>query len=435
MSTPTQQPAPSEEAVSLSDELKTEKLRIEILKLTSELSRQANLREWLKAATPIVGIIALAGTLWLGLRQAQQQQSSKFDEQIQSNISRLFGKEPRERLSGVAALSAVMTTGRPEYQERAFDAMINAIAAEDDAIVRGALLDALEGIDESRFGKETITSAAKRLVVRNRSLFGETADRNKPKQSAQALAIGRAVIALIKKGAKIDDLSRTFCDGCDFSQLNLRGVKFDEASVKFTNFKSADLEGASFNNAEVSGAYFTHANLRNATFIQHSFFRGGMSVSPIITYDFDMYFLDGPHFDCSTLSGADFSGFPVGTLIVDETHHKLRSDLQIGLDGADVEGANFTNVTADYARFTVAPRPKTMWGSYFGLGDQPDGVGLRSWEIPIKRELQHEFVRTLAYTRGSSKAKLPAVLSDMLSREETRSVDPNYCDQFGRWVR
>src|ERR1700737_177743 len=231
--------------------------------------------------------------------------------------------------------------------------MADALAAEHNPIVRGALLESLSELNRKQVGQEILNDALARLRDRNRDLHSEFRSifltkikDGQPFQKgddeagigsvsneelAPLNATASALTALLRNGARIKDLSGIYCESCDFSRKvldmtrsdfstvsdfshannsdseDLSGIDFQNAILKNANFIGVILRGASFDSADIIHANFSGADLSDAK-LTDSAHREFVIQSALIAGH--LYAAIFPDFTCADLTGADFTGSP-----------------------------------------------------------------------------------------------------------------------------
>ena len=339
-------PVPDAEA-----ELRKKKLELE----TKVLAQQLQPRYWkLELAKVIVGSLTIAGivsTLVLGLLQLSRTRQSNDDERFDKAVTRLASSDPTERLAGVVGLGLYLEPRQRQRHRATLRFLVNALAVEQDSVVRGELLDRLSQLTLNQVSQEDLNDALERLRDRNRGLYarGRAAFFDKLMQRTEELAgkghdetyIGHlppedlaplrvtaaAIVAVVKNGARTKDLSSIYCAECDFSGktwdmskpdfakvsdfahadsvLDLSDTDFHGAILRRANFLGLRLERASFESADVMGANFAGADLAEAKFTD--FGRSQYPIQGILTSG-HLWGAMFPDFTCADLSGADFSG-------------------------------------------------------------------------------------------------------------------------------
>jgi hypothetical protein len=235
----------------------------------------------LEVAKAIAGPVAVLGLMWtivVGISQQGALQQSKEDERFDKAVTRLAGPSPTERLTGLAGLQLFL---EPEYKSRhrgTLSFLVNALASESDATVRGALLDTFSRLTRLDVNQSVMNETLERLRDQNRSLLAlrkdpslATAKGNdetgmgqlSQEDLAPLRATATAIAVLIRHGAVTQDLSEIYCESCDFSGKTLDMSRPDYANTaNFAQWHGADLSETDFHNAILKNANFTGLFLR-----------------------------------------------------------------------------------------------------------------------------------------------------------------------------
>ena len=296
-------------------------------------------------------VVGFAVTIILGLQQLDQSRQSRDDERFDKAVARLAGSTSAERLSGVAGLGLFLDAQHEARHRATLRFLVNALAVEPDATVRGGLLDTFSSLTSGQISQNDLSDTLDRLRDRNRSLYQQfqadfVAKRIRlgpafPKSGfdethilpdsegalAPLRATAAAITSLVRNGAKTKDLSKIYCVGCDFTGidweminpnfakiadfahrdaaqiLDLSAINFDGAILKNANFIGLNLRNASFDGADLVHANFSGADLRGARLSDYGG-RNYLLEFMQTTGGLIGYF---PEFTCANLSGADFT--------------------------------------------------------------------------------------------------------------------------------
>jgi uncharacterized protein YjbI with pentapeptide repeats len=350
-----EEPIPNPLVLSPDDSVDSELRRKKLVLETQLLAQQLKSRYWvLEIVKTVVGALTLAGvvvTLYLGLNQIEDARQSRDDERFEKAVARLGGSTATERLAGVAGLGLYLEPRQKARHRATLHFLVNALAVEQDATVRGELLDSLSQITLAVVSQEDLNDALERLRDRNRSLYARqrgifmdkiiqgtahpTDKGNNETYLGQAStedlaalrATATALTSMVRNGARTKDLSNIYCVGCDFTgktwemmnpnfskvadfahavdTLDLSGTNFDGAILKDSNFIGADLHGASFDSADLIHVNFAGADLSDARFTDYG--HRDYFTSSMVTAGY-VYPPPLPDFTCADLSGADFTG-------------------------------------------------------------------------------------------------------------------------------
>jgi uncharacterized protein YjbI with pentapeptide repeats len=334
-------------------ELRKTKLELE----TKLLSQQLQPKYWrLEVAKAVAGSLAIFGvivTLYLGVSQLGETRRSNDDERFDRAVARLASSTPTERLAGVVGLGLYLEPRQKPRHRATLRFLVNALAAEQDPVVRGELLDRLSQLTLAQVSQDDLNDALERLRDRNISLYGRLhaafmyqvlhgtahlSDKGNDETEVGAASeddlaplrgTASALTTLIRNGARAKNLSGIYCVRCDFSgkvwdmtnpefsnvadfahadptkALDLSGTDFHGAILRNANFLGANLRETSFDGADLTGTNFAGADLSNAKltdFGRSHYIIQGMETSG------HLYGGMFPDFTCADLSGADFSG-------------------------------------------------------------------------------------------------------------------------------
>ena len=322
------------------DKLQKEESRLKIKKLAFETG-SGKFLEWFKAAGAVIVALGVIGTLALTIYQQRQNRLSRDDDRFDRSVSRVGSAQIAERLTGVAGLQQFLDSDA-DHARSALLYLVNAVAIEPDPTVRSAMLDTFDSLQRLSLSTEALNGALASAIDRNRALFKRfksrpwSATKEKPsyntefpelamdpiseQEKEQLLSTAGVMAALVRAGARVDDLSNTFCMNCDFSaanrKVNLSRVKFDWAMLRGAKFFDVNLDEASFHNADLLAADFTKASLRKAKLtVDLQMIPYGLQAAYATG---DLMNVRGVTFACSDLTEADFSGRTTFGLILDD---------------------------------------------------------------------------------------------------------------------
>jgi uncharacterized protein YjbI with pentapeptide repeats len=339
--------------------------------------------------------LGLLGTLLLGVWNSRQERISRDWDRMQKAAEELGSSSPHERLAGVMGVSSFLSSSR-DQRTQAELTLANALGIEESESVRDAIVASFERIDSNvgqteldwitaslvRVSQGLMTEGNLWLSHSDPSCCGEPRDAS---PEARAVSVALAITALVHKGSRLRDLSRSFLARRDFSNLNLAGVNFDDSILSNTDFSNSVLTNGSFEGADLDSTRFVAADLRHAKFTIAS----RSSASPRWNYELRRFIgkevpsafeETGPEFNCADLRYADFSGHPVFFLASDDAPVNILPPqfVQANLDHADFRSAKVYGVIGkvDERYFTVILGAmmrgdfEVVWGdtgSSFGL--------------------------------------------------------------------
>lgn len=309
------------------------KLKLEQQQLRFQVSVVGRVIEFLKAATGLAAIGGLIFAFVSSGRQLTQLAVSRDEERFDRAVSRLGSDNPAERLAGVSGLQLFLDPAHTSKQRATLLFLVNAIAVEKDATVRGAILDTFSSLGQYGVSRQVLNETLIAARDRNRGILGVLQSRFQERlqengkvlfekgndeawlgklndaELAPLKATAATLAALIRNGAYAEDLSRIYCMSCDFSpdgrSVDLSGSKFDRSYLRQAKFMNAKLEHASFDGAYLMQTDFTNADLRGAK----------LTCPPLldppvqsILVQKALWAAHGPIFECADLSQADFTG-------------------------------------------------------------------------------------------------------------------------------
>jgi uncharacterized protein YjbI with pentapeptide repeats len=271
-------PQSAEAPTGHEEALSPEQLRLEVESLRRDLSRRNTLMEWMKAASGPVAVLGLIISTIITSLQMGAAREAGLEDRFQKQVTHLGSSSATEKLTGVAGLSFILGDRTEAKRHReAVSFLVNALAVETDATVRGAIVEVIGQLDARNPDQAAVASDALQLLIsRNRQMTrlhhfsAEELAPNGAEASQQLGTIvdtGNLIARLIRQGASPKDLSEIACLGCDFSGSKYpRGVSFSGAVLANANFSGANLAGANFLNASLQRVKFVGANLQDANF-------------------------------------------------------------------------------------------------------------------------------------------------------------------------
>jgi uncharacterized protein YjbI with pentapeptide repeats len=458
------------------------KLDLEIRKLQFDVATGKWL-ELFKAIGPVVTSLGIIGTLVLGISQLKQTQVSRDDERFERSVARLGSSQPSERLTGLAGIQQFLKTPDVSRQESTLRYLINAAVIEKDGTVRSAILDLLNSLPDSRLSNQALNQGLLAARDRNRAILKRLTDafwqqqnlakkrlvdpsytevpigNPSPEERAPLQSSADAIAALIRAGARIDDLSSIYCVECKFSNLstpsNLAGVRFDTSFLRRADFSGANLGSASFHNADLILTNFTSANLQSAKFSADTHVEQ-WSVSSAI-YSGELASAWGANFACSNLSYADFTGRIIFSLVYQNPTYggNMRDEFyNADLRGTNLKAAHFLIVipealaptsqpgtAAQSAIAVIPPNFAPMTGeSFSSMGIAVNYFGAPKYSLwdggfdtpgleikPLPNAYRRDFVVTLASlaaARHLTDAELPQAIRSFITANADKLKKP-----------
>lgn len=375
------------------------KLDIEKQVLALQLSSQYRRNELFKTLagvggflTAIAAIGTLAFTTWKFQNEASETRDVRIEERFDRALDSLSRESASSRLAGVVSLKSFLTSENRQRHSRVLLSLSHALAIESDPIVRDAIVEVLTRMDNIIVGKETLDESLDAVVELNRGLTREgdlirsheSADSYPKSDSIEARARSNAavIVALMKKGGRTQNMSRIYCVGCDFSQLDLTSVDLSGSSLESCNFNKSVLVDASFDYADLTNATFIEANLQRAR-LRYLNWR---IINILNAKDFQhsqLEKVDFPSFVCANLEKADFSLSLLGFLSYTSSTKKdgswsfSQTESATNLRHSNLRGANFDQANVvfltnrNYTSVVLA-------GSHSTWGLEPNSNGERT---------------------------------------------------------
>jgi uncharacterized protein YjbI with pentapeptide repeats len=459
--------------------LKLEKLRLEIdetrhkvEKLGLEITglRHGAWLEWAKAASGPVAVLGLIVSVVLGQLQLRTATETRLEDRFQKEVAHLGSSSSGERLTGVAGLSLILADPSEMQRHReAVSFLVNALAVEQDAVVRGALVSALAQLDPKDPRQGSLVAVALSLLVdRNRVLTGlhefsaAELTREGIEKSAGVgpiVATGKVLAGLIQRGARVKgvSLAAIACIACDFSgpAVDLSGVDLSSSVLADADFSYAHLEGATLTDALLTGTQFFGAHLRAAQLgvtgvlgvgDASSRYRRLRDQSALNYYKYALDEINEslfPDFSCADLHDAQFEGRVL--LGIEQGENEGLVDDAAKFEEANLEGADLMKFRLLYIDNTpghyffdesFGPRWQTWGATWQNCGSLPPsraedkgavfcfvGQGL---QLQKKAEDRFaELARGLARAKNVGKAKLGKEMALEVQKEAPREAHRN----------
>src|SRR6266850_1928353 len=249
-------------------EARIAKLEVEKQVLSFQLSRKYERRELLRTLAGLGGLLAAVVAIatfvfsaWRWQQESYDTRQLKIEERFDRALESLGKDSSSSRLGGVVSLKSFLTQDNKERHARVLLSLSHALALERDPIVRDATVEVFAGIDSQIVEKTVLNEALNSLIGLNRAFYREAnlnrdrvASNTYPKiDSIEALAQSNsvAIVALLRKGARVQDLSRIYCVRCDFSKMDLKSTTFEDLILESADFRAAILTDSSFNRADL----------------------------------------------------------------------------------------------------------------------------------------------------------------------------------------
>ena len=342
--------------------LELRKLALEIKALTFKQSRWGRLIELLQGLVPILAILSLVWTVFVGLGQQDAQRRDAESARFERAYTKLGSGLPSERATGVAQASSLLHLAGGARDKDVLTALANQLALDDDAAVRSAILNVFSNLDKA-MGRDALDAALKNIVDLHRVIVqssgvtpfelataqpdlrgiyfipsqtddraGDSAiDRRALHEMFVRLSsLKNALVSVLKAGGRTQKMDHVYCPECDFAALgiDLSGVSFEGAILPRSNWLGVRLNRASFRNAVIEQANFTAAQLEGADFSNDEFnlnrqqYVSAMAlrnINPASRPELYLYqqSTGAPTFVCANLRNANFRNFPLVTRLDD----------------------------------------------------------------------------------------------------------------------
>lgn len=413
---------------------------------TPVFRKQEALKTITGAGSLVAATVALIGLL-LSAFQWFQNDSSNQNLRAQERLDRalvlLGNKDEGQRLAGVISLKSFLDgagatpqdpdDAKSSHVDQALLALTTMLAIEDSLPVRNAILAALTDINPKALPKPTLDRALKALCETSRGLmeagglwddFGYSPEPlNETPIGRRAHGTAEAIVVLLQKGARTQDMSRLYLKEVDLAGIEMPGTNFDDSNLSDSDFSNALLSGSSFVGANLLSTKFEAADLRHAVFglpreKARTRFRGGRDFvavqmikagraaedagSKLVHPD-----LRGPDFSCADLREADFSGLHVFDLTQEEfMEGNPHASSPFDFSGANLEGANFrrSTVYGIVRREILMGSHVTEYAMNFPFAG--GGTGILFGDVEVYLEPIHEDSRFLVATMPKYKTSL-----------------------------
>src|ERR1051326_3744551 len=240
------------------------KLHAETALLNLQLSPAERRRDRIKSIAGVSGVVtATAALLALLLSTYQWFRSDKLnrdvrvEERLERALKLLGDTAPAARLAGVATLASFLRDIDDAHAPQVLLALTNSLSIESSLTVRNAIVTTFTGVNpkvvKSSQLDETLVSLVQisRGLVQEGNLWRTRRDNlyfspSPDTIEARAVSVAQALCALLRAGAKAQDLTRIYLAGMDLNHISLPGVKFDDSILAGCAFRHANLRQASF---------------------------------------------------------------------------------------------------------------------------------------------------------------------------------------------
>jgi uncharacterized protein YjbI with pentapeptide repeats len=347
--------------------LEIRKLSLEIQALTFKQSRWGRVVELLQGVVPVLAILSLVWTVFVGLDQQEAQRRDAESARFERAYAKLGSRLPSERATGVAQASSLLHLAGGARDKDVLTALANQLALDEDAAVRSAILNVFSNLDKAT-GQDALDAVLKSIVDLHRVIVQSSGVTPFELATAQPdlrgiyfipshanaranevaidqgalhemfvrlVSLKTAFLSVLKAGGRTQTMDHIYCSGCNFAELgiDLSGVSFQGAILPRSQWSRLRLNRASFRNAVVEQANFAGAQLEAADFSNDEFNMNRQeyvsatalrTINPasrpaLYLYEFST---GAPTFVCANLRDANFQNFPIVTRLDDESASK-----------------------------------------------------------------------------------------------------------------
>lgn len=431
-------PADSREDRSADPEkqaLEIRKLSLEVKALTFKQSLWGRVVELLHNSVPVLAILGLVWTVFVGLNQQEAQRMDAESARFERAYTKLGSRMASERATGVAQASSLLHLAGGARDKDILTALANQLSLDEDAAVRSAILNVFWNLDKAT-GQDALDAALKTIIDLHRVIVqssgvtpfelataqpdlrgiyfvpsqadaqaGATAiDPGALHETFVRLAsLKTALLSVLKAGGRTQTMDHIYCPECDFAELgiDLSGVSFQDAILPGSRWSRLRLAHASFRNAVVERADFTGAQLEGADFSNDEYNITRQEyvsayalrhIHPASRPELHQYKFNtgAPTFVCADLRNANFQNFPVVTRLEDGSANKAptkrlaktahgvtvtalgqREAWPMVFRGANISGADFHEAREIILR-PIDPRRADPYAALHAVQTPPD---------------------------------------------------------------
>jgi uncharacterized protein YjbI with pentapeptide repeats len=445
------------------DAASARKLELEAKLIEDQLTPAGRRRETLKAVAGVSGLVIALVTVIGGLLtilnwlvQENHNRDLRIQERMDRSLSLLSETRPTQRTAAISSLQSFIATSDDTRNSQVLVSIANALPLEEDGTVRNAMLSLFEDIDAKITGKQALNVALKSLAHNSRGLMraSDLWNKNPPfgfyriaetiKQGAALEAIARAITVLLRKGARVEDLSEIYLPDSDLSDLDLTGINFDFSILALTDFSNAILTKASFNGANLEHVNFVRSDLRSARLSDQRKLGHKQPVDSYIEKQFEsssknLAMISLPDFSCADLRNAVFSNHALFGIWRNEVPTNIHP---VNFAGSNLANADMTNiyfyvlkvdgdeelpikaVEKSGSRLGVAElssqtgEPNVDLSQYFGaIYELEPNAPLKENTLLFSTSLQE--IRMSLQRSNWEAAKLPRAIKDLLAKPST----------------
>ena len=254
--------------------LELQKLALEIKSLSFKQSSGGRVIELLQGIVPVLAILTLVWTVFMGLDQQEAQRRDAESARFERAYTKLGSVLPSERATGVAQASSLLHLAGGVRDKDILTALANQLALDEDVAVRSAILNVFANLDRAT-SRDALDVALKnivdlhRVIVRSsgatpfelataipdlRGIYfipGQADDRaNDATFDRRALhdmftrlvSLRSALLSMLKAGARTQTLDHIYCPVCDFAALgiDLSNTSFEGAILPRSQWRGAE---------------------------------------------------------------------------------------------------------------------------------------------------------------------------------------------------
>lgn len=403
--------------------------------------------------TAIIAVLAGLGSVWSWVYQQSKDRQIRSEERLDRALALLADNQPNKRVAAVTSLESFLEERDDAKNTQVLQAIAGALALEDSAPVRNAIISAIEDVDPSVLSRTALDRGLRSLVEANRGLVKEgdvwlrrpeniNGVEQGVKVGARLLASANAIVLMLKKGARTAGMSGVYLAKADLKGLDLSNTSFDQAILVWTDFTNASLRGSSFDGADLEDTKFISADLRDSKFVLTNKDNFAIYLEDYVARDMawphEYMHIEQPDFSCSDLRNADFSGHSVFGVAADDFPIQFMSTgpqfSRANLKNADFTNAQIfgVNLNSD-SRFPFTRTPGLTTQGFISSGAHP----VTHWTAKLTSDslLSNDYkaftARLNNFTLGFvgsnwRQAKLPTAIKQWLEQEPPEKLYPNY---------
>ena len=373
------------------------KLQLEVAALRFKHSPAGRLLEYLPLTSQIITLVAL---MWTINGSLHQQESARLEVQ-EARRERIYTKlgsvSAAERATAIVQLASMLGKEGKGRDEEILTSLSTRVSLDENPDIRTAVVRVFDNLPAS-VDKTVISSTLKFVVQLQKNLrenmllsdsdlatlvisqatafkiLGEyslvSIKADQQEHVIRLVSLADAIIALVKSGGHLADMSGIVCMGCDFSRTgaDLSKVDFRGSLLAGSTWLNMKLNDSNFEETDLAKATFDGADMRRARLSMNPGLLAGevtaedlkqspVSRSPVETAENLL-----PTFRCADLRDAQIDEMIVG--VAADDLKKNNYNLISGFVGANIAGVDF-----DRANLFVVSREKAIPNPYTTAGD------------------------------------------------------------------